>query len=54
MKKSTALFFTLTLLSLFLLGCAGTSEGTRIRCPKCGSFYDSRQGAETFEWMRGN
>jgi len=24
-----------------------------IRCPKCGAFYSSKQGAETFEWMRG-
>ena len=53
MKKWTGLFLTLTLLTSFLLGCAGTSKDTRIRCSKCGSFYDTREGEDIFKWMRG-
>ena len=53
MQKWAGLFLTLILLSFFLFGCAGTSKDTIIRCPKCGSYFDTKEGAETFEWMRG-
>ena len=53
MKKWMSPFLILSLVSLFLLGCAGTSKDTGIRCPKCGSYFDTKEGAETFEWMRG-
>jgi hypothetical protein len=53
MKKWTSLFLIATLISLFLLGCTGTSKDIKIRCPKCGSYFDTKEGKETFEWMRG-
>jgi len=57
MPKWVIIFCILTLLSLFCFGCVWTtkesSKGTMIRCPKCGAFYSSKEGAETFEWMRG-
>ena len=47
----------LAILPLFCFGCSwttqGTSKDTMIRCPKCAAFYSSKEGAETFEWMRG-
>jgi hypothetical protein len=46
------LFIVMTLLCLLGLGCASTSKETGIRCPKCGDFFKSKQGAETFEEMR--
>jgi len=56
MLKWVMIFVLLAILSLFCLGCSWTTEetskGTMIRCPKCGAFYSSKEGAETFEWMR--
>jgi hypothetical protein len=57
MRKWVMTFYILTVLSLFCFGCAWStkesSKTTGIRCPKCGAFYSSREGAETFEWMHG-
>jgi len=57
MFKWGIMFCILTFVSLSCFGCAWTtqesSKGTMIRCPKCGAFYSSKEGAETFEWMRG-
>ncbi|MBM4347029.1 MAG: hypothetical protein FJ107_02735 [Deltaproteobacteria bacterium] len=52
MKQWYKLIIALTLLSSLSLGCASTSNETGIRCPKCGDFFKSKQGAETFEEMR--
>jgi hypothetical protein len=52
MKKWMCLFLIVSLISLFLLGCAETSKDIRIRCPKCGAYFETREGKETFEWMR--
>ena len=45
------------IISLCCFGCSWTTEETSkglvVRCPKCGVFYSSQEGAETFEWMRG-
>ncbi len=53
MKKWIPLFLLMIFLSFSALGCAGTKKDTTIRCPKCGTYYDTRQGEETFDWMRG-
>jgi hypothetical protein len=51
------IFVLLAILALSCFGCSWTTEktskGTVIRCPKCGAFYSSKEGAETFDWMRG-
>jgi outer membrane lipoprotein-sorting protein len=52
MKKCVSFFLALTILSGFLLGCAGTSKDTKIICPKCGAFFTTKEGAEEFEKMR--
>jgi len=47
----------LIFIALSFLGCTWATKespkGTMIRCPKCGAFYSTKEGAETFEWMRG-
>jgi hypothetical protein len=56
MLKWVMIFALLAILCLFCLGCSWTTEKTSkglvIRCPKCGAFFSSKEGAETFEWMR--
>jgi hypothetical protein len=38
---------------LFIVfGCATASQNTPIKCPKCGAFFSTKEGAETFQWMR--
>jgi len=57
MLKWVMIFALLAILSLFCFGCSWTTEKTSkglvIRCPKCAAFYSSKEGVETFEWMRG-
>ena len=57
MRKWVMIFCVLTLLSLFCFGCAWitkeSSKGTGVRCPKCGDYFSSKEGAEEFEHMRG-
>jgi phage FluMu protein Com len=52
MKKWVRFFFVLTVLSGFLLGCAGNVKEIKIKCPKCGAFFTTKEGAEEFERMR--
>jgi hypothetical protein len=58
MLKWVMVFALLAILSLFCFGCSWTTEKTSkgqvIRCSKCGAFFSSKEGAETFEWMRGS
>ncbi len=44
------IFLALTILSIFSVGCAGS---TKIKCPKCGTYYDSSQGEEMFRYIQG-
>jgi len=60
MGKRKTIISTLVILVMISLFCFGfswttekTSKGLVIRCPKCGAFYSSKEGAETFESMRG-
>lgn len=50
----------LCMLVVFSLSCFGCSwiaqdpaRGTVIRCPKCGDYFSSKEGAEMVEHMRG-
>jgi hypothetical protein len=53
-KRWLSIVWALIILFLFSYGCATTyQEDKKIRCPKCGSYYDTREGEETFQWMRG-
>jgi len=53
MKKCLSIFLVLTILSVLFFGCAGTLKDTKIKCPKCGAFFSTKEGAEEFERMRG-
>ena len=56
MLKWMMIFASLVILALICFGCSWTTERTPnetvIRCPKCAAFFSSKEGAETFEWMR--
>jgi hypothetical protein len=53
MKKWMSFFFMLMMLSSLVLGCARNLKETYIKCPKCGAFFSTQEGAEEFERMRG-
>ena len=57
MRRWVMIFCIMAIMSLLCFGCAWTtkesSKSTGIRCPKCAAFFSSKEGAETFEWMRG-
>lgn len=56
MRKWVIIFCLMAILSLFCFGCAWTTKElskSGVRCPKCGAFYSSKEGVETFDWMRG-
>jgi hypothetical protein len=57
MHKWMMIFCLLTILTLFCFSCAWStkesSKDTGIRCPKCGAFYSSKEGAEMFQSMGG-
>jgi len=46
-------FLILVILSLFSFGCASSSKEMKTRCPKCASFFDTKEGEETWKFMRG-
>jgi len=54
MKAKMKIFIIMSIVICFSFGCASTSKETLIKCPKCGSFFSTKEGAETFEWMRGH
>jgi PBP1b-binding outer membrane lipoprotein LpoB len=47
------ILLTLLVLSLLFAGCSGPSKETKIKCPKCGAFFTTKEGVEEFEKMRG-
>jgi hypothetical protein len=54
MRKWVHLFFILTILSGFLLGCTKSFKDSIIKCPKCGTFFSTEEGAEEFRRMQAN
>ncbi len=52
MKKWTSFFFALAILAGLLSGCAGSLQDMKIKCPKCGTFFSTQEGAKEFERMR--
>ena len=57
MRKWVMTFCILALSALLCFGCSWTTKetarGTVVRCPKCGDFFSSKEGAEALEHMRG-
>jgi hypothetical protein len=52
MKIWVRVFFVGAILTGFLLGCVGNVKETKIKCPKCGAFFTTKEGVEEFERMR--
>jgi hypothetical protein len=51
MKRWVSFFFVWAILTGFLLGCTGNLKDMKIKCPKCGAFFSTKEGAEEFERM---
>jgi len=54
MKKWVRFFLILAILWGFFLGCSWNIKDTKIKCPKCGAFFSTKEGAEEFEKMRAD
>jgi hypothetical protein len=54
MRRGVNIFLALTILSVLFFGCAGTLKDTKIKCPKCGAFFSTKEGADEFERMKAN
>jgi hypothetical protein len=53
MKRWLNIIWIIAIISILSFGCAGTSKGLKIKCPKCGAFFTTKEGVEEFEMMRG-
>jgi hypothetical protein len=53
MTKALTAGLILMLLAAWLPGCASPSREQKTRCPKCGSFFDTKEGEEMFRYMQG-
>ncbi len=54
MRRCLNIFLALTILSVLFFGCAGPLKDIKIKCPKCGAFFSTKEGAEEFERMGGS
>jgi hypothetical protein len=54
MKKWASFFLILAILSGFLLGCSGNIKDIKIKCPKCGAFFSTKEGAELYQRMQAD
>jgi hypothetical protein len=52
MKRWLKIIWVMAMLSALSFGCAGTSKDLKIKCPKCGAFFTSKESAEEFERMK--
>ncbi len=52
MKAKMKIFIIMSIVICFFIGCASTKKGSWIKCPKCGTFFSTKEGVETFESMR--
>jgi hypothetical protein len=51
MKKWVSLCGALAVLLAFSFGCASSSKEKGIKCPKCGYYFQSQEGADWFKGM---
>ena len=56
MERWGMIFLVLIVATVLPLGCAGTQKDTKemndrmIRCPKCGAYFSTKEGADTFRY----
>ena len=53
MKAKTKIFIIMSIVICFSFGCASTSKKTWFKCPKCGAYFSTKEGADEFERMGG-
>jgi hypothetical protein len=53
MKAKMKIFIIVSIVICFSFGCASTSKESWIKCPKCGAFFSTKEGIETFESSGG-
>jgi hypothetical protein len=53
MKKWAMILLLLMVTAVLSLGCAGNQKETKdtmIRCPKCGAYFSTKEGADAFRY----
>jgi len=51
MRKGLGIFLALALLSVLAYGCTGAGKEAGIKCPKCGYYFKTQEGADWFQNM---
>jgi hypothetical protein len=51
MKKWVSIFLALAVLMVLSFGCTGASKEAGIKCPKCGTYFKTQEGADWFQNM---
>ncbi len=50
MKRWSIAFLILAVMPVLLLGCAETQKEKILRCPKCGAYFKTQEGADAFRY----
>jgi hypothetical protein len=51
MKKWFWIFLAWVVLTVFSFGCTGANKEAGIKCPKCGTYFKTQEGADWFKNM---
>jgi hypothetical protein len=51
MEKWVSIFLALAVLMVLSFGCTGASKVAGIKCPKCGTYFKTQEGADWFQNM---
>jgi hypothetical protein len=49
MEAKMKIFIIMSIVICFSFGCASISKDSRLKCPKCGTFFSTKEGIEAFE-----
>ena len=50
MTRWTMTFLVLVATAVLFLGCAETQKETILKCPKCGAYFKTQEGADAFRY----
>ncbi|MEI9479106.1 MAG: hypothetical protein WCO26_21390 [Deltaproteobacteria bacterium] len=51
MKKGLGIFLALAAVMVLSFGCSGANKEAGIKCPKCGTYFKTQEGADWFKNM---
>jgi len=51
MKKWLVTVLALAVMSVLSLGCTGANKEGWVKCPKCGTYFKTQEGADWFNNM---